>query len=150
MVRTAFCTHNWIVSRPSVSKYLAVGIQTQLQKTTGLSWSWLRVLSSCRQYNSSFFRGVNTEIITYLFFKGDYLVLHLPDLVRMAFMAATSDCDPLRLEGLQTLHQIIDKFAKVPEPEFPGHLLLEQFQAQVINFVLYRDCKIRDHTNTQY
>lgn len=51
----------------------------------------------------------------------------------MAFMAATSDCDPLRLEGLKTLQEIIDKFAKVPEPEFPGHLLLEQFQAQVIN-----------------
>ena len=50
----------------------------------------------------------------------------------MAFMAATSDCDPLRLEGLKTLQEIIDKFAKVPEPEFPGHLLLEQFQAQVI------------------
>lgn len=47
-------------------------------------------------------------------------------------MAATSDCDPLRLEGLKTLQEIIDKFAKVPEPEFPGHLLLEQFQAQVI------------------
>ncbi|XP_058806084.1 HEAT repeat-containing protein 5B isoform X2 [Phymastichus coffea] len=63
--------------------------------------------------------------------KGDFLVLHLSDLVRMAFMAATSDCDPLRLEGLKTLQEIIDKFAKVPEPEFPGHLLLEQFQAQV-------------------
>lgn len=62
---------------------------------------------------------------------GDFLVLHLSDLVRMAFMAATSDCDPLRLEGLKTLQEIIDKFAKVPEPEFPGHLLLEQFQAQV-------------------
>lgn len=57
-------------------------------------------------------------------------MLHLSDLVRMAFMAATSDCDPLRLEGLKTLQEIIDKFAKVPEPEFPGHLLLEQFQAQ--------------------
>ncbi|XP_034187118.1 HEAT repeat-containing protein 5B isoform X2 [Osmia lignaria lignaria] len=63
--------------------------------------------------------------------KNDFLVLHLSDLVRMAFMAATSDCDPLRLEGLKTLQEIIDKFAKVPEPEFPGHLLLEQFQAQV-------------------
>ncbi|KAJ8688360.1 hypothetical protein QAD02_024155 [Eretmocerus hayati] len=63
--------------------------------------------------------------------RGDFLVLHLSDLVRMAFMAATSDCDPLRLEGLKTLQEIIDKFAKVPEPEFPGHLLLEQFQAQV-------------------
>lgn len=62
---------------------------------------------------------------------GDCLVLHLSDLVRMAFMAATSDSDPLRLEGLKTLHEVIDKFAHVPEPEFPGHLLLEQFQAQV-------------------
>lgn len=56
--------------------------------------------------------------------------MHLSDLVRMAFMAATSDSDPLRLEGLKTLHEVIDKFARVPEPEFPGHLLLEQFQAQ--------------------
>lgn len=46
-------------------------------------------------------------------------------------MAATSDSDPLRLEGLKTLQEVIDKFASVPEPEFPGHLLLEQFQAQV-------------------
>lgn len=63
--------------------------------------------------------------------KSDYLALHLSDLIRMAFIAATSDSDPLRLEGLKTLQDIIEKFAKVPEPEFPGHLLLEQFQAQV-------------------
>jgi len=53
----------------------------------------------------------------------------------MAFMAATSDSDQLRLEGFETLNEIIEKFAQVPEPEFPGHLLLEQFQAQV-NFCL--------------
>ena len=35
--------------------------------------------------------------------SGDYLVLHLSELVRVAFMAATSDADPLRLEGLLTL-----------------------------------------------
>lgn len=50
-------------------------------------------------------------------------------------MAATSDSDPLRLEGLKTLHEVIDKFAHVPEPEFPGHLLLEQFQAQVSKII---------------
>lgn len=65
------------------------------------------------------------------------MVLHLSDLVRMAFMAATSDSDPLRLEGLKTLHEVIDKFCRVPEPEFPGHLLLEQFQAQVCYFIIY-------------
>lgn len=63
--------------------------------------------------------------------SADFLVLHLSDLVRMAFMAATSDSDQLRLEGLRTLQLIIDKFAKVPEPEFPGHVILEQYQAQV-------------------
>ncbi|KAI5731689.1 hypothetical protein M8J77_014389 [Diaphorina citri] len=63
--------------------------------------------------------------------KSDYLVLHLSELVRMAFMAATSDSDPLRLEGLHTLKDIIDRFSGIPEPEFPGHLLLEQYQAQV-------------------
>lgn len=26
---------------------------------------------------------------------------------------------------------IISKFSKVPEPEFPGHVILEQYQAQV-------------------
>ena len=34
---------------------------------------------------------------------GDFLVLHLSELVRVAFIAATSDSDPLRLEGLRTL-----------------------------------------------
>ncbi len=63
--------------------------------------------------------------------KEDFLVLHLSDLVRMAFMAATSDSDALRMEGLKALQLIIDKFSSVPEPEFPNHVILEQYQAQV-------------------
>ncbi|CAH1791410.1 unnamed protein product [Owenia fusiformis] len=63
--------------------------------------------------------------------KADFLVLHLSELVRMAFMASTSDSDSLRLAGLAALQDIIVKFAKVPEPEFPGHVILEQYQAQV-------------------
>ena len=63
--------------------------------------------------------------------KGDYLVLHLSELVRMCFMAATSDSDPLRLEGLRTMQVVIDRFAETTEPEFPGHVILEQYQAQV-------------------
>ena len=38
--------------------------------------------------------------------KGDFLVRHLSELVRVAFMAATSDADALRLEGLRTLEVI--------------------------------------------
>uniref|UniRef100_A0A914XTE3 HEAT repeat-containing protein 5B n=1 Tax=Plectus sambesii TaxID=2011161 RepID=A0A914XTE3_9BILA len=63
--------------------------------------------------------------------KSDYLVLHLSDLVRMAFMAATSDNTGLRLAGLSCLQDVINRFSTVPEPEFPGHVILEQFQAQV-------------------
>uniref|UniRef100_A0A6Q2YC77 HEAT repeat-containing protein 5A n=1 Tax=Esox lucius TaxID=8010 RepID=A0A6Q2YC77_ESOLU len=60
-----------------------------------------------------------------------FLVLHLADLIRMAFMAATDHSDQLRLSGLQTLLVIIRKFAAIPEPEFPGHVILEQYQANV-------------------
>ena len=63
--------------------------------------------------------------------KTDFLVLHLSELVRMCFMAATSDTDQLRLEGLLTMQVVIDKFSSTPEPEFPGHVILEQYQAQV-------------------
>ena len=62
----------------------------------------------------------------------DYLVLHLSDLIRLAFIAATSDCDALRMEGLRLLQLLIDCFADQQEPEFPGHSILEQYQAQVI------------------
>lgn len=58
-------------------------------------------------------------------------MLHLSDLIRMAFMAATDHSNQLRMAGLQALEDIIKKFACVPEPEFPGHVILEQYQANV-------------------
>lgn len=64
-------------------------------------------------------------------FVDDLLVLHLSDLIRMAFMAATDHSNQLRMAGLQALEDIIKKFASVPEPEFPGHVILEQYQANV-------------------
>ena len=59
----------------------------------------------------------------------DYLV---SDLIRLAFIAATSDCDALRMEGLRLLQLLIDCFADQQEPEFPGHSILEQYQPQLI------------------
>lgn len=49
----------------------------------------------------------------------------------MAFMAATDHSEQLRLAGLQTLLLIIRRFSDIPEPEFPGHVILEQYQANV-------------------
>ncbi|CAH0385852.1 unnamed protein product [Bemisia tabaci] len=90
-----------------------------------------RMLHSCELASPAHFELSLAKEIQLTKSRGDFLVLHLSDLVRLSFMAATSDCDPLRLEGLRLLYDVITKFAKVPEPEFPGHLLLEQFQAQV-------------------
>lgn len=63
--------------------------------------------------------------------KNDYLVLHLSDLVKMSFMAATSDNSPLRIAGLKSLEEVIIRFASCPDPEYPGHMILELSQAQV-------------------
>lgn len=70
-------------------------------------------------------------LFVYSVHPGDLLVLHLSDLIRMAFMAATDHSNQLRMAGLQALEDIIKKFASVPEPEFPGHVILEQYQANV-------------------
>nr|XP_055377450.1 HEAT repeat-containing protein 5B isoform X2 [Condylostylus longicornis] len=90
-----------------------------------------KIISACETSNSIHFDLMQAKEMQMTRNSGDYLILHLSDLIRMSFMAATSDSDQLRLEGLKTLQEIIEKFAGVPEPEFPGHLLLEQYQAQV-------------------
>ena len=68
-------------------------------------------------------------------YPADWLVLHLSELVHMAFIAATSDSDQLRVAGLAALDEIITRFARVLEPEFPGHVILEQYQVQVSNII---------------
>ncbi|XP_030374893.1 HEAT repeat-containing protein 5B isoform X2 [Scaptodrosophila lebanonensis] len=90
-----------------------------------------KIIATCEAANPTHFDLLQAKEQRLIKSRGDYLILHLAELIRMSFMAATSDSDQLRLEGLRTLQEIIDRFANVPEPEFPGHLLLEQFQAQV-------------------
>uniref|UniRef100_A0A2K6GY98 HEAT repeat containing 5B n=1 Tax=Propithecus coquereli TaxID=379532 RepID=A0A2K6GY98_PROCO len=80
----------------------------------------------------------------------DLLVLHLSDLIRMAFMAATDHSNQLRMAGLQALEDIIKKFASVPEPEFPGHVILEQYQANEAESKPKRTIKNTDDDDDDY
>uniref|UniRef100_A0A8C2GMI6 HEAT repeat-containing protein 5A n=1 Tax=Cyprinus carpio TaxID=7962 RepID=A0A8C2GMI6_CYPCA len=89
-----------------------------------------RIIAQCENGNSAHFNMALAQEQR-LHESADFLVLHLADLIRMAFMAATDHSDQLRLAGLQTLLVIIRKFSNVPEPEFPGHVILEQYQANV-------------------
>ena len=63
----------------------------------------------------------------------NYLILFLQDLMRIACIATSGCCDTLKLAGLDLLNDLILYFARVeePNPEFKGHLILEQYQAQV-------------------
>ena len=106
-----------------------------------------------------------------ILFIGDYLVMHLSELVRTSFIAATASVDQLKLAGYEALQvrisnnnniircaqevsnlllgmyiihvhvhsphplismqDVIGLFAATPDPDYPGHVLLEQYQAQV-------------------
>ncbi|XP_038612606.1 HEAT repeat-containing protein 5A isoform X2 [Tachyglossus aculeatus] len=90
-----------------------------------------RIISQCETASSAHFDIALAQEMKGRDSRNDFLVLHLADLIRMAFMAATDHSDQLRLSGLQTLLVVVRQFASVPEPEFPGHVILEQYQANV-------------------
>ncbi|XP_075057057.1 HEAT repeat-containing protein 5B [Mixophyes fleayi] len=90
-----------------------------------------RIIMLCENANKAHFDLAAARTLKLKNPKNDLLVLHLSDLIRMAFMAATDHSNQLRMAGLQALEDIIKKFASVPEPEFPGHVILEQYQANV-------------------
>ncbi|CAL1542615.1 unnamed protein product [Lymnaea stagnalis] len=93
----------------------------------------MKIISSCEGGEGQFDLQLAKELKEKTG-KNNFLVLHLTDLIRMSFIAATSDSNQLRLVGLAALEEVIMRFASVPEPEFPGHVILEQYQAQAILF----------------
>ncbi|XP_033044225.1 HEAT repeat-containing protein 5A isoform X4 [Trachypithecus francoisi] len=90
-----------------------------------------RIINQCENASSAHFDIALAQEMKKKDSRNDFLVLHLADLIRMAFMAATDHSDQLRLSGLEMLLVVIRRFATVPEPEFPGHVILEQYQANV-------------------
>ncbi|XP_059838165.1 HEAT repeat-containing protein 5B [Hypanus sabinus] len=90
-----------------------------------------RIILLCENTDKAHFDLAKARAMKHKNPKSDLLVLHLSDLIRMAFMAATDHSNQLRMAGLQALEDIIKEFASVPEPEFPGHVILEQYQANV-------------------
>ncbi|RYR59970.1 hypothetical protein Ahy_A04g017089 isoform A [Arachis hypogaea] len=66
---------------------------------------------------------------------GDWLVLHLQELISLAYQISTIQFENMQPVGVSLLGTIVDKFEKVADPELPGHFLLEQFQAQLVSAV---------------
>ncbi|MCD7456258.1 hypothetical protein HAX54_031039 [Datura stramonium] len=66
--------------------------------------------------------------------SGDWLVLQLQELISLAYQISTIQFENMRPVGVTLLSTIIDKFGTL-DPELPGHLLLEQYQAQLVSAV---------------
>ncbi|KAJ3252081.1 hypothetical protein HK103_001848 [Boothiomyces macroporosus] len=74
-------------------------------------------------------RALNPSDLT----KSDYLVFKLGDLIRLAFNSSTGSVIFLRMVGLQFLKDVLEIFQTSPDPEFAGHSILEQYEAQIIS-----------------
>ncbi|KAL7101750.1 hypothetical protein ACP275_08G074200 [Erythranthe tilingii] len=67
--------------------------------------------------------------------SGDWLVLQLQELISLAYQISTIQFEKMQPIGVSLLCTIMDKFAAIPDPELPDHLLLEQYQAQLVSAV---------------
>uniref|UniRef100_A0A7N0VMZ5 HEAT repeat-containing protein 5B n=1 Tax=Kalanchoe fedtschenkoi TaxID=63787 RepID=A0A7N0VMZ5_KALFE len=64
---------------------------------------------------------------------GDWLVLHVHELISLAYQISTIQHESMQPIGVEVLSAILDKFEMIEDPELPGHLLLEQYQAQLVS-----------------
>ncbi|KAJ0256074.1 Protein SWEETIE [Hirschfeldia incana] len=67
--------------------------------------------------------------------SGDWLVLQLQELISLAYQISTIQFENMRPIGVGLLSTILEKFKLIADPELPGHLLLEQYQAQLVSAV---------------
>ncbi|KAA8530559.1 hypothetical protein F0562_005268 [Nyssa sinensis] len=67
--------------------------------------------------------------------SGDWLVLQVQEFISLAYQISTIQFENMRPIGVELLSTIVDKFEMIPDPELPGHLLLEQYQAQLVSAV---------------
>ncbi|KAJ1259294.1 hypothetical protein BS78_10G142900 [Paspalum vaginatum] len=67
--------------------------------------------------------------------SNDWLVFKLQELVSLSYQISTGQFEGMQPIGVKLLCLIMDKFGMAVDPEFPGHILLEQFQAQLVSAV---------------
>ncbi|MCL7033976.1 hypothetical protein MKW94_027185 [Papaver nudicaule] len=66
---------------------------------------------------------------------GDWLVLHIQELIALAYQISTMQFESMQPIGVGLLSTIVEKFEKIPDPDLPGHFLMEQYQAQLISAI---------------
>ncbi|EPZ30946.1 HEAT and Armadillo domain-containing protein 1 [Rozella allomycis CSF55] len=67
--------------------------------------------------------------------NSEILIPKIHEFIKVSFNASTSVSDSLRLQGLLLLEDILLKFSLIEDPEFAGHSILEQYQAQITSAI---------------
>ncbi|XP_073155187.1 protein SWEETIE isoform X2 [Henckelia pumila] len=65
----------------------------------------------------------------------DWLVLQLQELISLAYQISTIQLEKMQPIGVSLLCTVMDKFAASLDPDLPDHVLLEQYQAQLVSAV---------------
>ncbi|XP_073057988.1 protein SWEETIE isoform X1 [Primulina eburnea] len=65
----------------------------------------------------------------------DWLVLQLQELISLAYQISTIQFEKMQPIGVSLLCTVMDKFAASLDPDLPDHVLLEQYQAQLVSAV---------------
>ncbi|KAK8940232.1 hypothetical protein KSP40_PGU016098 [Platanthera guangdongensis] len=65
----------------------------------------------------------------------DWLVFHLQEILSLSYQISTGQFMGMQSIGVELLSTILEKFGKTQDPDLPGHLLLEQYQAQLVSAV---------------
>ncbi|KAL9263368.1 SWEETIE-like protein [Drosera capensis] len=65
--------------------------------------------------------------------SSDWLILQLQELISVAYQISKIQLENMQPIGVELLCTIIDKFETAEDPELPGRILLEQYQAQLVS-----------------
>ncbi|KAF8667911.1 hypothetical protein HU200_052539 [Digitaria exilis] len=79
--------------------------------------------------------SARSEMANGTYLSNDWLVLKLQELVSLSYQISTGQFEGMQPIGVKLLCLVMDKFGMAVDPEFPGHILLEQFQAQLVSAV---------------
>jgi hypothetical protein len=64
---------------------------------------------------------------------GDWLILQLQNLINSGFKICTGNLPALQPKGIHLLNIAVEKFGGEVDPDYEGHQLMEQYQAQLLS-----------------
>ena len=65
--------------------------------------------------------------------EGDWMILQLQNLINSGFKICTGNLPTIQPKGIHLLNIVVEKFGSQADPDYEGHQLMEQYQAQLLS-----------------